>query len=115
MVSHQFFADDCLLFTNGSKKNIEKLIAFLEEYATASGQKFNAAKSSFYTHHSLSDTRKQIIASSSKIEEGSFPFTYLGAHILTRGCLSKILILLSIRYLRKLLVGKRGFFIWGAS
>lgn len=38
MISHLLFADDCIIFTNGSKRNIEKLMSFLNEYAATSGQ-----------------------------------------------------------------------------
>lgn len=80
-VTHMLFADDCLIFTIGAKKNLSKLMDSLFEYASSSGQQINPYRSSYIVHHSLSNSKKGIIASSTGFQEGSCPFAYLGAPI----------------------------------
>lgn len=43
--SHALFADDVMIFLQGSNSNLHSLMAFMKEYATNSGQEVNKAKS----------------------------------------------------------------------
>lgn len=47
IVSHLLYADDCLVFANGSKVNLQKLMILLLEYASQSGQSINIEKKPF--------------------------------------------------------------------
>lgn len=80
-ISHILYVNDMLLFTNGSKKNLEKLMQFLHSYKKVSGQFFNVDKSKFLVHPSFPDQGKHIINQVTSFKEDTFPFTYLGAPI----------------------------------
>lgn len=44
-ISHLFYADDMLVFTNGRKRSVEALMGLLREYELSAGQKANRQKS----------------------------------------------------------------------
>lgn len=46
-ISHLLYADDTLIFLNGSSNNVRKLLDFIRVYEHSSGQKVNINKSSF--------------------------------------------------------------------
>ncbi|GAA0160341.1 hypothetical protein LIER_16920 [Lithospermum erythrorhizon] len=60
------FADDFILFTNGSKSCLQKIKNFLQLYEDISGQIVNSAKSSFTLCHRLSPSRQRIIGTKEK-------------------------------------------------
>lgn len=62
VISHLLYADYVLLFANGEKRNLKKLLNFIKLYENAFRHKLNFAKSKFYVHHSVSDTRKSMMA-----------------------------------------------------
>ncbi|EOY25454.1 Uncharacterized protein TCM_026877 [Theobroma cacao] len=78
-VSHLAFADDVLIFTNGSKSALQRILAFLQEYEEISRQRINAQKSCFVTHTNVSSSRRQIIAQTTGFNHQLLPITYLGA------------------------------------
>ena len=62
LVSHLFFADDSLLFCKASEHDCRKLIEILQLYEAASGQKFNAKKSSvIFSHNTLEESRRMVL------------------------------------------------------
>ncbi|WRX16202.1 Reverse transcriptase domain - like 10 [Theobroma cacao] len=78
-ISHLAFADDVMIFTNGSKAALQKVLTFLQEYEQISGQKLNPNKSNFITSNSVSSSRCQIIAQATGFQQTKLPITYLGA------------------------------------
>ncbi|EOY17514.1 Uncharacterized protein TCM_042330 [Theobroma cacao] len=78
-VSHLAFADDVLIFTNGSKSALQRILAFLQEYQEISGQRINVQKSCFVTHTNVSSSRRQIIAQTTGFSHQLLLITYLGA------------------------------------
>lgn len=70
-----------LLFVNGEKKNIDRVMQFITEYEQESGQCLNSSKSRFYCHHLVPKARKQLISQITSLQRGYFPFNYLGAPI----------------------------------
>ena len=78
--SHVLFADDVMVFMQGSTRGIKYLMKFLKEYASNSGQVINRVKSSVYLgRHARS--RETVIQHLLGIREGVLPFTYLGVPI----------------------------------
>ncbi|PKU67000.1 Putative ribonuclease H protein [Dendrobium catenatum] len=53
-LTHLSFADDFIIFSNGSIKMIQMLLNFIENFQNTSGLTFNKSKSSFFTAKSLS-------------------------------------------------------------
>lgn len=77
-ISHMLYVDDVLMFVNGKNKNMEIILKFIRVYESASGQKLNSIKSKFYVHHSVSSSKKFVIANVVGFQEGTLPFIYLG-------------------------------------
>lgn len=47
-ISHLLFADDCLIFTQASKKGADQVAAILDDYNRGSGQLVNKNKSAVF-------------------------------------------------------------------
>ncbi|GAA0159744.1 hypothetical protein LIER_16452 [Lithospermum erythrorhizon] len=60
-ISSLSFADDTILFCNGRKESIEKVISFLDHFQAVSGQLINQSKSSCIVSKKASQSRKHII------------------------------------------------------
>ena len=61
-MSHLFFADDSLLFCKASEHDCRKLVEILQLYEAASGQKFNAKKSSvIFSHNTPEESRRMVL------------------------------------------------------
>jgi len=80
-VTHLLFADDTVIFTNGSKNSLKNLMHFLKAYETGSGQKISEGKSNFYASQKTPSHRLQIIQRYTGFSRGTLPFTYLGCKI----------------------------------
>lgn len=80
VISYRLYADDVLLFANGEKRNLKKLLNFIKLYENASRQKLNYAKRKFYVHHTIFDARKYMIVNVIWFLEGSFPFVFGGSY-----------------------------------
>lgn len=78
--SHVLFADDVIIFCRGDKRNLARVLHFLEEYGLNSGQIINKAKSQVFISRHLQRRRHSIIATLG-ISLGSAPFSYLGVPI----------------------------------
>ncbi|RAL44338.1 hypothetical protein DM860_017444 [Cuscuta australis] len=77
-VTHLAYADDLILFSNGSARNLAKIKCLIKDYEDCSGQKINQGKCFFYTpkktSHSILKRTEAILG----MNKGSLPFKYLG-------------------------------------
>ncbi|GAA0152032.1 hypothetical protein LIER_37405 [Lithospermum erythrorhizon] len=71
------FADDCLLFCNGSKSALKKTTELLTHYQAVSGQLINKGKSSYITSSKLNPARIKKIQLYSGFKKEDLPFNYL--------------------------------------
>jgi hypothetical protein len=62
IISHLFFADDCLLFAKANDGNCAAIMRVLDKYARASGQVVNFSKSAVCVSPSLSVTEGERLA-----------------------------------------------------
>nr|XP_027120574.1 uncharacterized protein LOC113737562 [Coffea arabica] len=60
-VTHLAFADDVLIFANGSARSLKDIVQVLEMYQRASGQLVNAQKSGYLVHPSVCLSRRRVI------------------------------------------------------
>lgn len=79
--SHVMYADDMLVFCNGSKRNLQALMSLLSDYRKVSGQHINLGKCKFYMGSHCTPRRRAQISASLGFSAGSFPFNYLGVPI----------------------------------
>ncbi|PKU73475.1 Putative ribonuclease H protein [Dendrobium catenatum] len=77
-LTHLSFADDFIIFSNGSIRNVQKLFRFLENFQNISGLTFNKTKSSFFTAKSISTSRIHSIERKIGLMINSLPMKYLG-------------------------------------
>jgi len=77
-ISHLAFADDVVIFLNGSKRNLRLLMGFLEDYQKCSGQLINNRKSSFYTSSFSNQQYAAKVTYITGFVPSTFPMTYLG-------------------------------------
>ncbi|EOY20267.1 Uncharacterized protein TCM_045622 [Theobroma cacao] len=78
-ISHLSFADDIVIFTNGCRSSLQKILNFLQEYEQVSGQQVNHQKSCFITANGYALSRRQIISHTTGFHHKTLPVTYLGA------------------------------------
>ncbi|XP_042387015.1 uncharacterized protein LOC121978787 [Zingiber officinale] len=82
-VSHLAYADDVVIFLNGSLDCVRRGKEFLDRYEAQSGQAINAEKSSFFPSRRISDRRRQQIAAITGFGLGERPMLYLGVPIIS--------------------------------
>ncbi|GAA0171395.1 hypothetical protein LIER_41148 [Lithospermum erythrorhizon] len=75
------FADDVLIFSNGSKAALSKIMHFLDHYQTVSGQLVNTEKSSIIMSSKGPTVRCTIVQRTTKFRRSVAPFSYLGIPI----------------------------------
>ncbi|PKU87700.1 Putative ribonuclease H protein [Dendrobium catenatum] len=80
-ISHLSFADDFILFTNGSINNISLLLDFLFNFHTHSGLSINKEKSTFIVSKSINQTKIHSIQRLCGFVPKALPITYLGTPI----------------------------------
>lgn len=80
-ISHLAFADDVIIFANGSKNSLCTLMAFLTQYDNKSGHKINKQKSCFLTGDKVPTNRATIVAECTGFVQKSFPIKYLGCNL----------------------------------
>lgn len=85
-ISHIFYADDMLVFTNGRIRSIRCLHQLMIHYEESSGQKVNFEKSAFYPSKFIPNCRLARIQQISGCLKRNFPFKYLGAPIYRGRC-----------------------------
>lgn len=77
-VSHLAFADDMIIFTNGQKRSIRRVIDCLEHYDGVSRQLVNRDKSGHILPRRASEIQTRRIVFLTGFSHQSQPFTYLG-------------------------------------
>ncbi|KAH9750075.1 reverse transcriptase domain-containing protein [Citrus sinensis] len=85
-ISHLSFADDIVIFANGSRCSLQRVMDFLRHYQAVSGQLISRTKSSFYIGNPASASCRTIVHSVTGFQWRQLPFIYLGCPIFT-GCL----------------------------
>ncbi|KAL9683745.1 hypothetical protein QQ045_021170 [Rhodiola kirilowii] len=78
-VTHLMYADDLLLFANGTDISMQRLVALINQFCTWSGQRLNSAKSSIFFDQNIPQDCRRTILDLTGFSKGSFPTTYLGA------------------------------------
>ncbi|KAL0407592.1 UNVERIFIED_CONTAM: putative mitochondrial protein [Sesamum latifolium] len=78
-VSHLAFADDVIIFSKGTRRELKILMDFLQHYEAISGQRINRDKSSFTVDKRTSNLRIQCIQQVTGFRLKYLPITYLGA------------------------------------
>ncbi|XP_071918841.1 uncharacterized protein [Coffea arabica] len=77
-ITHLAFADDVLIFANGSSSSLKDIMQVLEMYQRCSGQLISAQKSGYLVHPSLSLARRRVIERVTGFTWQPFPIRYLG-------------------------------------
>lgn len=85
-ISHLFYADDMLVFTNGRKRSLKALIELLQAYELSSGQKVNLDESGFYPSKRIQGHIIHQLATRLGCAARHFPLNYLGAPLFKRRC-----------------------------
>lgn len=83
LLTHLCFADDLMVFTDGTKRSIEGVLKIFEEFAAMSGLKISLEKSTIYTA-GISENQKVDILTSFPFATGHLPVRYLGLPLLTK-------------------------------
>ncbi|KAF5470091.1 hypothetical protein F2P56_010634 [Juglans regia] len=76
-ISHLLYADDIVIFANGSKTSLKAISESLALYETWSGQKARKEKSAIIFSNLISPIRRRQLLQITRFSEGSFPFKYL--------------------------------------
>lgn len=76
-VSHLAYADDVVIFCNGSKRSLEKHMQCLQMYQDFSGQLVSVSKSCYVTGRDVSH-RDEVIANVTGFQRKELPIIYLG-------------------------------------
>ncbi|KAL9667161.1 hypothetical protein QQ045_001510 [Rhodiola kirilowii] len=79
LITHLLYADDLLLFTNGSKRSISNLLQLIEDFSKASGQSLNPSKSLIFFSKLIPPAQKTELLRITRFLEGTFPVFYLGS------------------------------------
>lgn len=79
-ISHLLYADDILIFTNGTESSLSQVMTLLRAYERSSRQPFSQAKSRYCIHDKY-QRRSTIISRVTGLNRGSFPLIYLGVPI----------------------------------
>ncbi|XP_027158099.1 uncharacterized protein LOC113759728 [Coffea eugenioides] len=77
-VTHLAFADNMLIFANGSARALQNIIRVLDLYQKSSGQLVNGQKSGYVVHPSVSVARQRVIERITGFPRQQAPFRYLG-------------------------------------
>ncbi|KAL0844648.1 hypothetical protein Bca101_017894 [Brassica carinata] len=83
LLTHLSFADDLLVFTDGTNHSIENVLKFFEDFAAISGLKISLEKSTLFTA-GLSEAQEGDILTCFPFASGKLPVRYLGLPLLTR-------------------------------
>ncbi|KAL9659108.1 hypothetical protein QQ045_021151 [Rhodiola kirilowii] len=78
-IHHLLYADDMLVFSNGHKNCVRKLLGFIYSFCDASGQMLNPDKSKIFFSKGFMASRRKDILELTNFREGKFPVIYLGA------------------------------------
>ncbi|KAJ6677481.1 RETROTRANSPOSON UNCLASSIFIED-LIKE PROTEIN, partial [Salix purpurea] len=78
LVPHLAFADDIIIFSNGTKSSLKRITNFLAEYEQCSGQKVNSSKSGFILSAKASLSRANVVGGALGFSRIRLPTKYLG-------------------------------------
>jgi len=79
IVSHLLFADDSIIFTNGSKSSLKNWMQFIIKYESSSGLKISRDKSCFIMAKKTTPARASIVSLATGFHRSTLPLQYLGA------------------------------------
>ncbi|XP_031100721.1 uncharacterized protein LOC116004702 [Ipomoea triloba] len=80
-ISHLAFADDIIIFINGSSNSLKALTESLRQYQAGSGQLINYNKSFFVTSKHCSAQRTATMSRILGMQRSIMPFRYLGVNL----------------------------------
>lgn len=83
LLTHLCFADDLMVFTDGTKRSIEGVLQIFEEFSVASGLKISLEKSTLFVA-GVSSNDEEDIHSAFPFTSGQLPVRYLGLPLLTK-------------------------------
>lgn len=83
LLTHLCFADDLMVFVEGSKESIEGALAVFDEFAVCSGLKISIEKSTIYMAGVSAEERSRILLNS-PLAEGNLHVRYLGLPLMTQ-------------------------------
>lgn len=82
-LTHLSFADDLLIFIDGSIESVQSVLQVLREFEMRSGLAVSFQKTSFYSS-GLTDQETDTIKASTGMSHGELPFRYLGVPLNSR-------------------------------
>ena len=83
-LTHLCFADDLMVFVEGSKKSVEGALAVFAEFEVWSGLSISIEKSTIYMA-GVAEEEKRNILSNFPLAQGTLPVRYLGLPLMTKG------------------------------
>ncbi|KAL9681577.1 hypothetical protein QQ045_013362 [Rhodiola kirilowii] len=84
-INHLLYADDLLIFSNGSINSMRNLHHLILEFCSISGQALNPQKSTIFFSKNIQYDRKADLLILTGFSEGVFPISYLGAPLFRGG------------------------------
>lgn len=81
-LTHLCFADDLMVFVEGSKKSVEGALSVFNEFAEWSGLRISLEKSTIYMAGVEEDVKRRILTNF-PFEEGALPVRYFGLLLMT--------------------------------
>lgn len=82
-ITHLCFADNLMVYIDGTKRSTEETIKIFGEFAVCSGLKISFEKLTLYMA-GISDANRSLITSQFPFAEGKLPVRYLGLPLLTK-------------------------------
>lgn len=97
-LTHLSFADDLLIFTDGSIASVQQVLQVLKEFENRSGLAVSFQKTSFFAS-GMEESEIDTIQASTGMKHGSLPFRYLGVPLNSKklslaGCDTLLLVFL---------------------
>lgn len=83
LISHLLYADDIIIFTNGSRKSLRNIPDIFELYAQWPGQKLIVEKSSLHFSNYINLSQRRELLQETGLQKGSFPFRYFGVPVIS--------------------------------
>ncbi|XP_042981969.1 uncharacterized protein LOC122311447 [Carya illinoinensis] len=82
IIYHLMYADDVVIFSNGSQRSVRELLSILGQYERWSGQAINKHKSAMFCSNKIFHSRKRRLLRTTSFVEGHFALKYLGVPII---------------------------------
>lgn len=83
LLPHLYFADDLLVFTDGTKRSIEGILRIFEEFAVMPDLEISFENSTIYMSDTTEDQESDILTCF-PFASGKLPVRYLGLSLLTK-------------------------------